>query len=95
MAERLKRKGSRMTVNTLDLVTVNTKMLLAGWVACSIEVDSTDDQYQLATNPMWRGKTDVYTTGNRESSASRFAYDASHRQRMWELMDQLTGAKCL
>ena len=61
MAERLKRIGSRMTVNTLDLVTVNTKMLLAGWVACSIEVDSTDDQYQLAINPMWRGKTDVYT----------------------------------
>ena len=95
MAERLKRKGSRVTVNTLDPGTVNTKMLLAGWGACGIDVDSADNQYQLATNPMWKGKTGVYTVGNRESSASRFAYDASHRQRLWELMEQLTGAKCL
>ena len=67
-----------MTVNTLDLGNVNTKMFLAPWGVCGIEVDSADYQYQLAPNPMRRGKTGVCTIGNRESSASRFAYDAKH-----------------
>eukprot|EP00802_Teleaulax_amphioxeia_P011502 Tamp_11535.p1 GENE.Tamp_11535~~Tamp_11535.p1 ORF type:complete len:317 (+),score=70.56 Tamp_11535:23-973(+) len=95
LAERLKNKGSPVTVNTLDPGTVNTKMLLAGWGRCGIEVATANNQYQLATNPMWKGKTGVYTVGNRESTASRFAYEASNRQRLWELMEQLTGAKCL
>ena len=32
-------------------------MLLAGWGPCGIDVDSANNQYQLATNPMWKGKT--------------------------------------
>ncbi len=68
LAERLKSKMPHVTANTLDPGTVNTKMLLAGWGACGIDVSSANNQYQLATNPMWKGKTGVYTIGNRESS---------------------------
>ena len=44
VAERLERKGwggiDRITCNSLDPGTVNTKMLLAGWGPCGIDVES-------------------------------------------------------
>mmetsp|Transcript_57390 Transcript_57390/g.92848 ORF Transcript_57390/g.92848 Transcript_57390/m.92848 type:complete len:176 (-) Transcript_57390:75-602(-) len=94
LSERLKGSRPHVTCNTLDPGTVNTKMLLAGWGACGIQVSSANNQFLLATNPMWKGKTGVYTCGNRESSASRPVYDVAQRQRLWQLMESLTGVEC-
>ena len=38
-----------MTLINMDPGTVNTKMLLAGWGACGIDVDKATDTYHLAT----------------------------------------------
>ena len=38
LAELLKASGSKVTVNTCDPGTVNTKMLYAGWGACGIDL---------------------------------------------------------
>ncbi len=95
LAERLKNKMPHATVNTLDPGTVNTKMLLAGWGPCGIDVSTANDQYQLATNKMWKGKSGIYTVGNCERKASRSAYDTEQRQRLWEIMQRLTGTTCL
>ena len=96
LSERLKAssKHQHITVNSLDPGTVNTKMLLAGWGRCGIDVESANNQYQLGTSPAWKGKTGVYTCGNRESSASRPCYDPPQRLRLWEIMERLTHSTC-
>lgn len=40
-----------LQVNCLDPGTVNTKMLLAGWGPCGINVSGADNQLHLATDP--------------------------------------------
>ncbi|KAL0047483.1 hypothetical protein WJX82_004625 [Trebouxia sp. C0006] len=49
LAEHMKPKG--VTVNCLDPGTVNTKMLIAGWGACGIDVKDANYEYKLATDP--------------------------------------------
>jgi NAD(P)-dependent dehydrogenase (short-subunit alcohol dehydrogenase family) len=96
LSERLKTSSTskHVTVNTLDPGTVNTKMLLAGWGECGIEVEAADNQFELGTSPKWKGQTGVYTCGNRESRASRPCYDPPQRRRLWKIMERLTDSNC-
>eukprot|EP00960_Hanusia_phi_P051312 760719-Hanusia_phi.AAC.4 len=50
LAERMKKRHPHITVNTLDPGTVNTKMLLAGWGMCGIDVERANNQFNLATD---------------------------------------------
>mmetsp|Transcript_24852 Transcript_24852/g.61014 ORF Transcript_24852/g.61014 Transcript_24852/m.61014 type:complete len:323 (-) Transcript_24852:185-1153(-) len=92
LAERLKKAMPKATVNTLDPGTVNTKMLLAGWGACGINVNQANYQYQLATDPDLEGVTGQYFVGGRVSLASPPCYDPAQRLELWSKMEELTGA---
>ena len=90
MAERLKFLGTnRVTCNCLDPGTVNTKMLLAGWGACGIDVDDARDETWLSTSPDVKGKTGMYYVGRRERRASSPAYDQQVREMLWNVLSQL------
>jgi len=92
LADRLKKARPHITCNTLDPGTVNTKMLLAGWGACGIDVSQANNQFRLATSPDLEGVTGQYFLGSRASKASSPAYDLEQRQKLWGIMEQLTGA---
>ena len=46
----MKKSEIQRTILTCDPGTVNTKMLLAGWGACGIQVYEANDQFELVTN---------------------------------------------
>eukprot|EP00815_Leptocylindrus_aporus_P001570 CAMPEP_0116060848 /NCGR_PEP_ID=MMETSP0322-20121206/6674_1 /TAXON_ID=163516 /ORGANISM="Leptocylindrus danicus var. apora, Strain B651" /LENGTH=296 /DNA_ID=CAMNT_0003545575 /DNA_START=230 /DNA_END=1120 /DNA_ORIENTATION=- len=93
MAERLSNAGflsNRVTVNTLDPGTVNTKMLLAGWGPCGIEVERALDQTWLATSDDVSGETGKYYVGRQMRRASSAAYDLKKRQKLWSILSNMS-----
>ncbi|KAL0041893.1 hypothetical protein WJX79_007944 [Trebouxia sp. C0005] len=64
LAEHMKPKG--VTVNCLDPGTVNTKMLIAGWGACGIDVKDANYEYKLATDPSLAKETGKYYVNARD-----------------------------
>ncbi|KAL0037733.1 hypothetical protein WJX77_009988 [Trebouxia sp. C0004] len=58
LAEHMKPKG--VTVNCLDPGTVNTKMLIAGWGSCGIDVKDANYEYKLGTDPSLAKETGKY-----------------------------------
>lgn len=91
MADALTAAKSPVTVNTLDPGTVNTKMLLAGWGPCGMEVRDANDQFWLATSPEVEGKTRKYYVSRVERDVARCANDAAMRARLWSLCKEATG----
>lgn len=76
---------------TMDPGTVNTKMLLAGWGPCGIDVHSADNTYKLATS-------DTFAYGRVESGSyhfggggSRDARDAKKLSAFWSKLSECTG----
>ena len=57
------------TIN-MDPGTVNTKMLLAGWGACGINVEDASDTFNLATDPKFErpGEKATYYVGMHETN---------------------------
>ena len=91
-AERFQAKGideTLMTCNCLDPGTVNTKMLLAGWGPCGIDVESALDQTWLCTSDEVAGVTGKYFTYQSERPAARSAYNTAERARMWSILSYL------
>jgi NAD(P)-dependent dehydrogenase (short-subunit alcohol dehydrogenase family) len=90
MAERLKVLGTeRVTVNCLDPGTVNTKMLLAGWGPCGIDVEDALDETWLSTSSDVSKKTGLYFVGRRERKAAWPAYDIEQRTNLWNILCSL------
>jgi len=73
---------------TMDPGTVNTKMLLAGWGACGIDVSDADNTYNLATDYGERQKSGSYHFGG---GGSRDAKSESKLQELWERLEKHTG----
>lgn len=90
LAELMKPKG--IVVNCLDPGTVNTKMLLAGWGACGIEVQDANNEFKLATDPSLAKVTGKYFVGGRESRGASTAQDPKTRRKLWQIMTEQTGA---
>jgi len=91
-ADRLTAAGfdtSRVTCNTLDPGTVNTKMLLAGWGACGIPVKKALDQTWLATSDEVERVTGQYFVGRHNRKAASSAYDAGVRSKLWGILSDL------
>ena len=89
MAHRLKVAGfstDRVTCNTLDPGTVNTKMLLAGWGACGIEPENALDQTWLATSDEVKGETGQYYVYQNNRKAAESAYNEGERAKLWEIL---------
>uniref|UniRef100_A0A0G4F6X6 Ketoreductase (KR) domain-containing protein n=1 Tax=Chromera velia CCMP2878 TaxID=1169474 RepID=A0A0G4F6X6_9ALVE len=90
-AEKLEKRGIKC--HTLDPGTVNTKMLLAGWGACGIDVNSADDTFWLAVTdaPIVTENTGTYFVGRAPSRPHRDALDNSKRKALVEYLQKLTG----
>jgi NAD(P)-dependent dehydrogenase (short-subunit alcohol dehydrogenase family) len=93
LAERLARAGSPITSNTLDPGTVNTKMLFAGWGPIGNRVQDADDQFFLATDGSVSQVSGRYFISSRGSRAPSPAYDVDARRRLWDILEEQTGAQ--
>lgn len=79
----------RIKCLTMDPGTVNTKMLLAGWGACGINVKKADNTYSLAaTSYGGKQKSGSYHFGG---GGSKDARDDSKLTQLWELLEEHTG----
>ena len=78
----------RITCNSLDPGTVNTKMLLAGWGPCGIDVEDALDQFWLCTSDEVKDVTGAYFNWKNVSKKAD-AYSASERQKMWNVLSQI------
>jgi len=89
-AERLQLAGygpDKITSNSLDPGTVNTKMLLAGWGPCGIDVDDALDETYLCSSPDVEGVSGRYF---RWRSESRSDYPSSEREKMWNILSRMS-----
>lgn len=78
-------------VLSCDPGTVNTKMLLAGWGSCGIEVGAANNEYELITaefDPCHHGR---YFVSKRCSRCSSDVYNDELRQSLWQELEQITG----
>ncbi len=78
----------RITCNSLDPGTVNTKMLLAGWGPCGINVRDALDQTWLCTSDEVNDITGTYFNW-RNVSKSADKYLPSERQKLWSILSQI------
>jgi NAD(P)-dependent dehydrogenase (short-subunit alcohol dehydrogenase family) len=88
-AERLQGAGyglDQVTCNSLDPGTVNTKMLLAGWGPCGIDVEDALDETYLCSSPEVEGVTGSYF---RWRSESRSDYPAREREKLWNILSDV------
>mmetsp|Transcript_4785 Transcript_4785/g.7060 ORF Transcript_4785/g.7060 Transcript_4785/m.7060 type:complete len:112 (+) Transcript_4785:2897-3232(+) len=91
IATRLEDSGvdrSRITCNSLDPGTVNTKMLLAGWGPCGINVRDALDQTWLCTSNDVDEITGAYFNW-RSVSKKADKYSPSERQKLWSILSQI------
>lgn len=92
IADRLVQAGyppSKITCNCLDPGTVNTKMLLAGWGPCGIDVEDALDQTWLCTSPDVDGVTGKYYVYQTDRPARASAYNQGERDKLWSLLASL------
>lgn len=77
-------------VVSCDPGTVNTKMLLAGWGACGIDVTSANNEFNLAT------KDDVqhgeYYVGPRPSIPHKDVKVEANRKKLWSILQDLAAS---
>lgn len=91
-AERLKQAGyttKHITCNCLDPGTVNTKMLLAGWGPCGINVNDALDETWLCSSSDVAAVTGRYFVYQNDSKASLSAYDIQQRSKLWSILSDL------
>lgn len=88
LASRIGAEGP--TVCSCDPGTVNTKMLLAGWGRCGIEIQDANTQFNLATMdpPPAHGE---YYVGPRPSIPHKDVKVAENRAKLWDILENLTA----
>jgi len=74
-----------LTCNSLDPGTVNTKMLLAGWGPCGIDVEDALDQTWLCTNEQVKDVSGSYFCW-KNVSKTLDSYKVSERKRLWDAL---------
>ena len=90
-ATRLTKAGygtSKITCNSLDPGTVNTKMLFAGWGPCGIDVDSALDELWLCTSEDVRDISGTYFCW-KSPSKSADHYKEKERLKMWDILSTI------
>ena len=76
---------------TLDPGTVNTKMLLAGWGACGMDVADADDTAWAATAAAAR--SGCYYVGRRAATPDAPARDEAAQEALWQRLVAITDAQ--
>lgn len=67
--------------------------VLAGWGYCGIDVSAANDEFFLATDPsLQETGNGKYYVSKRETRASRMAYEEDERERLWKILEGITGA---
>ena len=90
-ADRLQKAGygtDKITCNCLDPGTVNTKMLLAGWGPCGIDVRDALDQTWLCSSDEVESVTGKYFVYQSERGSTG-SYKQSERDKMWSMLTEL------
>eukprot|EP00747_Dinoflagellata_sp_TGD_P193908 gnl/TRDRNA2_/TRDRNA2_60706_c0_seq1.p1 gnl/TRDRNA2_/TRDRNA2_60706_c0~~gnl/TRDRNA2_/TRDRNA2_60706_c0_seq1.p1 ORF type:complete len:237 (+),score=26.78 gnl/TRDRNA2_/TRDRNA2_60706_c0_seq1:48-713(+) len=82
----------RLTVNTMDPGTVNTKMLIHDYGPIGIPASQADDTFHLVTDEKLSSTSGAYFVGQRKSREER-DYDAEERRQLWMQLVELTGAE--
>jgi NAD(P)-dependent dehydrogenase (short-subunit alcohol dehydrogenase family) len=78
-------------VQCCDPGTVNTKMLLAGWGYCGIDVEDANDEFELVTKRFNPADHNKYFVNRRESRCTRDVYDDELRLQLWNELEKITG----
>ena len=86
-ASRLEGRG--VTCNCLDPGTVNTKMLLAGWGPCGMDVEDALDETWLCSSDEVKDLSGRYFVYKSDRRASSTAYEAKERARLWLILSKL------
>ena len=73
-----------------DPGTVNTKMLLAGWGECGVDVSAANDELTLLTQAFDPASHGQYYVGCRKSARSKEVKDDAQRIALWEKLERLT-----
>lgn len=82
-------------VLSCDPGTVNTKMLIAGWGRCGIEVEEADDEFTLATDlsldDVPSARHGSYCVGLRVARCCKAVYDPLVRAQLWTYLEAACG----
>ena len=78
----------RITCNSLDPGTVNTKMLLAGWGPCGINVEDALDETWLCTSEDVSDVSGAYFCWKSVSKKAD-AYKTSERKKLWKVLSDI------
>jgi NAD(P)-dependent dehydrogenase (short-subunit alcohol dehydrogenase family) len=81
---------TKITVNTLDPGTVNTKMLLASFGPCGIDIEDANDELWMATDQSFNTVNGKYFVGCHVSRTAKCTYDTTEQQKLWALCVDLT-----
>jgi NAD(P)-dependent dehydrogenase (short-subunit alcohol dehydrogenase family) len=80
--------SNRITCNSLDPGTVNTKMLLAGWGPIGIDVESALDETWLCSSEEVSDTSGTYFCWKIKSK-DRAAYKPSEREKLWKVLSDI------
>jgi hypothetical protein len=68
------------------------QMLLAGWGRIGVEVQQADNLYKLCSSGREATGSGSYFVGGRPSQAAGGAHDAAVQRRLWQLLQEQSGA---
>lgn len=80
---------TKVTCNCLDPGTVNTKMLLAGWGPCGMDVEDALDETWLCSSEDVAGVSGRYFVNRNDRQASLYTYKAEERRKLWSVLASL------
>jgi len=78
-------------VTSCDPGTVNTKMLLASWGECGIDISVANDQFKLITAPFNPADHGKYYVSCRESRCTKDVYNEELRVGLFSELERITG----
>lgn len=88
-----KLKSQKPTVNCLDPGNISTKMLMTGWNMVGTPLHQANGVTRLAADPSLEDVTGKYFMYDQPSRMPREATDVKIQQRLWDILEQQTGAR--
>jgi len=80
-------------VLSCDPGTVNTKMLIAGWGKCGIDVENANDEFYLTTKQFDPNDHGKYFVHSKVSTCSKDVYNDSKRRLYWQELERICNVK--
>jgi len=80
-------------VLSCDPGTVNTKMLIAGWGKCGIDVENANDEFHLTRKQFDPNDHGKYFVHSKVSTCSKDVYNDSKRIALWQELERICNVK--